>query len=187
MVYSKDELDGLMFMMMQNMEVTRLQFRRLKSELDEVGRLERAFASPMRGTTGAGERKILAHEPQEIRTALFADVSMLLQCLHRTSELLLQIKKLMPQDPEIASLRNRHRPWLRSCEEFKAQLDRFDMSDYGELQGSVFCMNGKSLDVGADLETKAESLFRDVIDAWERAAEKRRKIRELISCKDICS
>jgi len=183
---SKDQLDDLMFMVMQNMDVTRLQFRRVKSDLEEVRRLERAFRPGFHAST-PGERKVLAHEPQELRTTLFADISMLLHSIHRTNELLQQLKRLMPQDPEVASIRNRHRRWLRSCEEFKALLDRFDLGDYGELQGSVFCMNGKSFDLGTDLESKADRLFRDIVAVWERASEKRRRIRELISRKEVCS
>lgn len=175
--YSNDQLDDLMFKMMQTMEVIKLQFKRLRFELDEVRNLERAFQKGI----ARDERPASIHEPQELRTALYADISLLLESIHRTNEILQRLKKLMPHDPEVASLRNRHRRWLRSCEEFRGLLSRFDMTDYGELQGSVFCINGKSLDFGQELEVKAEALFKDIISTWERAAEKKRKIRELIS------
>ncbi len=175
--YTNDQLDDLMFKMMQTREVARLQFKRLRSELDEIRNLERAFQSGV----ARGDQPARLHEPQELRTALFADVSMLLESIHRSAEVLHRLKKLMPHDPEVASLRNRHRKWLKACEEFRGLLSMFDMTDYGELQGTVFWINGKALDVGAELEAKAEALFRDIISTWERAAEKKRKIRELIS------
>lgn len=175
--YSSDQLDDLMFKMMQTMEVIKLQFKRIRSELDEVRNLERAFQTGV----ARGEQANRIHEPQELRTALYADISLLLESIHRTNEILQRLKRLMPHDPEVASLRNRHRRWLKSCEEFRGLLSRFDMTDYGELQGSVFCINGKSLDFGAELEAKAEALFKDVISTWEGAAEKKRRIRELIS------
>jgi len=182
-LYSSDELDDLMFKMMQTMEVTKLEFKRLRSELEEVRDLERSFQSG-HGQTGQTSR---VHEPQELRTALFTDISMLLESIHRTNEILHQLKRLMPHEPEIASLRNRHRRWLKACEGFRELLNRFDMTDYGEVQGSVFCLNGKTLDFGAELESKTEALFQDFISVWERAAEKKRKIRDLISRRESCS
>jgi hypothetical protein len=105
--------------------------------------------------------------------------------MHETDKVITKLKALFPQEAELANLRNRHRPLLKRCSEFKAHMEHFDrnngVEDFGHLTESMFKFHEKTIDLGPDLEKTAESMFCDLMSVWTKMSDRQRKIRNLIS------
>jgi hypothetical protein len=116
--------------------------------------------------------------------ALFADVYFLLVSLQETEKALIRMGNLFPNEADLAKLRNKYRPLLRKCKEFRIHLEHFDGSngseDFGTLDKDVFSFHGKTFDLGAHFEEGTEKFFFDIMSAWTLMSDRQRKIRELI-------
>jgi hypothetical protein len=176
------EADRVMAQVAQTIDVARLQFKRLRGDLKECRSLPRNDAS-IRVFGDHSQDEDLA-KSREIRTALFADVHFLLISLNETDKIVSRLKAIFPQEAELANLRNKYRPMLKRCAEFRNHLEKFDgnngVEDFGDLAENVYGFHGKSLDLGPELEKNAEHFFCDVMSAWSRISDRQRRIRELI-------
>jgi hypothetical protein len=187
--HSPNEADALMAMMAQSIDVTRLQFKRLKKDLTDYNGLPRHDMSVR--VFGDHEKDEDLTKSREIRTALFADVRFLLISLHETDKILAKLKTLFPHEADLANLRNRHRPLLKRCTDFRNHMEHFDKNngaeDFGSLSETRFQFHGKTIDLGPEFEKCAESFFCDLMSIWTRMSDRQRKIRELISRKSLAS
>jgi hypothetical protein len=180
---TRSEADAVMAQMAQTIDVARLQFKRLHSDVQEYQGLAK---------TGATVRVFGDHPQDEdpsksrsIRTALFADVHFLLINLHEADKMLTKLKSVFPTEADLANLRNKHRPLLKTCADFRLHIEHFDanngVEDFGTLTDQIFRFHGKTLDIGPSLEQAAECFFADIMTAWSRISDRQRKIRDLIS------
>jgi hypothetical protein len=178
---SPNEAEALVAMMNKSIDVARLQFKRLRKDLDDYHQLAGSEASVRVFDGNIGNENM--SRSRETRTALFADVHFLLISLHETEQLFSRLKKLLPHETELANLHNRHRPMMRRCSEFRVHMEHVDgkeTEDLGKLAETVFTLRGKGIDLGPALEKGTEALFSDLVSAWARISERQRKIRELI-------
>lgn len=181
--HAPSEADSAMAQMAQTIDVTRLQFRRLRKDVQEFRSLVRHDA-----TIRVFGDHLQDEDPsrsREIRTALFADVHFLLVSLYEADKTLTKLKVVFPQEADLANLRNKHRPLLKRCIEFKNHIEHFDanngVEDFGSLFDDTYKFHGKALDLGPELEKSAERFFCDVMSVWVRISDRQRKIRDLIS------
>ncbi len=180
---TRSEADAVMAQMAQTIDVARLQFKRLHSDVLEYRGLVRNEATV----------RVFGDHPQDenlsksrfIRTALFADVHFLLISLHEADKMLTKLKSVFPTEADLANLRNRHRPLLKVCADFRMHIEHFDanngVEDFGTLTDELFKFHEKTLDIGPGFEQAAESFFADIMTAWSRISDRQRKIRDLIS------
>lgn len=170
-----------MAMMNKSIDIARLQFKRLRNDLDEYHRLAGSEAS-VRVFDGGVEGEKMS-QSREIRIALFADVHFLLMSMHETEQLLGKLKKLFPHETELSNLRNRHRPMMRRCSEFRTHMEHVDgkeTEDMGKLAENLYTLRGKGIDLGPGFEKDVEALFSELVSIWARISERQRRIRELI-------
>ena len=179
---SNNEADAIMAMMTKAIDVSRLQLRRLRKDVERYHHLTSADSGPSSvGATTEGE--FLASSA-ETRTALYADLHMLFMKLHEADQLLFRLNHLVSQEPELARLRNKHRALIRRCDDYRRHLERVDedhLSDTGNLNENTYSFHGKKFDIGPDLEKNVEDLLRDVVSSWARIRDRQRKIRYLIT------
>jgi len=177
-----NEADAIMAMMTKAIDVSRLQLRRLRKDVERYHHLTGADSgSSSPGATMEGE--FLASSA-EARTALYADLHLLFIKLHEADQLLSRLKHLTSQEPELAPLRNRHRAFIRKCDDYRRHLERVDedhLSDTGNLNENTYSFHGKKFDIGPDLDKNVEDLLKDVISSWARIRDRQRKIRDLIT------
>jgi hypothetical protein len=179
---SNIEADAIMAMMTKSIDVSRLQLRRLRKDVERYHHLtdaDQGSSSP--GATTEGE--FLASSAEN-RTELHADLHLLFIKLHEADQLLSRLKHLMSQEPELARLRNRHRALFRRCDDYRRHLERVDedhLSDTGNLNENTYSFHGKKFDIGPDLEKNVEDLLKDVVSSWARIRERQRNIRGLIT------
>jgi hypothetical protein len=176
------QADAIMAMMTKTIDVSRLQLRRLKKDIERYHHLMGAHSgsSPTRATT---EGEFLASSA-ETRTALHADLHLLFIELHEADQLLSRLNHLVSQEPELASLRNRHRALIRRCDDYRRHLEKVDedhLSDTGNLHENMYSFHGKKFDIGPDLERNVEDLLKDVMSSWARIRDRQKKIRDLIT------
>lgn len=170
-----------MAMMNKSIDVSRLQFKRVRKDLDEFHQLAGSEAS-VRVFDGTASDENTS-QSRDIRTALFADVHFLLISMHETEQLFARFKKLYPLESDLSNLHNRHRPMMRRCSEFRNHMEHVDgreTEDLGKLKETLFSLRGKTIDLGPAFERDAEALFADLVAAWARISERQRRIRELI-------
>jgi hypothetical protein len=171
-----------MAMMTKAIDVSRLQLKRLRKDVERYHHLTGADSgSSSPGATTEGE--FLASSA-ETRTALHADLHLLFMKLHEADQLLSRLKHLMSQEPELARLRNRHRAFIRRCDDYRRHLERVDndhLSDTGNLTENTYSFHGKKFDIGPDLAKNVEDLLKDVVSSWSRIRDRQRKIRDLIT------
>lgn len=176
------QADAIMAMMTKTIDVSRLQLRRLKKDIERYHHLMGAHSSSSSaGATTEGE--FLASSA-ETRTALHADLHLLFIKLHEADQLLSRLNHLMSQEPELASLRNRHRALIRRCDEYRRHIEKVDedhLSDTGNLSENTYSFHGKKFDVGPDLEKDVEDLLKDVVSSWGKIRDRQRNIRDLIT------
>jgi hypothetical protein len=176
------EADAIMAMMTKSIDVSRLQLRRLRKDVERYHHLTGADSgSSSPGATTEGE--FLASSA-ETRTALYADLHLLFIKLHEADQLLSRLKHLMSQEPELACLRNKHRMLFRRCDEYRRHLEKVDedhLSDTGNLNENIYSFHGKKFDIGPDLEKNVEDLLKDVVSSWARIRDHQRSIRYLIT------
>jgi len=176
------EADSLMAQTAQTIDVARLQFKRLRKDLKDSRNLPPGD-SPVRFFSGQPHEENLTRV-REVRTALFADVYFLLVSLQETEKALSRMNNLFPNEADLAKLRNKYRPLLKRCKEFRVHLEHFDgnngSEDFGILQKDVFSFHGKSIELGSQFEDSTEKLFYDLMSAWTLMSDRQRKIRELI-------
>ena len=175
------EAEALMAMMNKSIDVARLQFKRLRKDLDDYHRLAGSEASVRVFEGNVGNENM--SQSREIRTALFADVHFLLISLHEMEQLFSRLKKLFPLETDFANLHNRYRPMMRRCTEFRLHMEHVngkETEDHGKLAETMFTLRGKGIDLGPALEKDIEALFCDLVSAWARISERQRRIRELI-------
>jgi len=176
------EADAIMAMMAKTIDVSRLQLKRLKNEVEQFHHLEGSEGGNSLGSA-TSEGKYLASST-EVRTALYADLHLLFIKLHEADQLLSRLKRLMPHELELAHLRNRHRALLKKCDEFRRHLECVDgtyLADAGNLSDSTFSFHGKKFDLGPELEGQVEDLMQDVVLSWGKIRDRQKRIRELIS------
>ncbi len=179
---SNNEADAIMSMMTKVIDVSRLQLRRLRKDVERYHHLTSADT----GSSSAGaptEGEFLASSA-ETRTALHADLHLLFIKLHEADQLISHLNHLMPQEPELARLRNRHRALIRRCDDFRRHLEKVDgdhLSDTGNLTESTYSFHGKKFDIGPSLEKNVEDLLKDVVSSWTKIRDRQRKIRDLIT------
>jgi hypothetical protein len=175
--------DALMAQLAQSIDVTRLQFKRLRNDLSEYNGLSRNDATVRVFGDHAKDENL--SKSREIRTALFADVHFLLISLHETDKMVSKLKTLFPREAELANMTNRHRPLLKRCTEFRTHMEHFDekngVEDFGQLVENIYKFHGKTLDLGPEFERTAELFFCDLMSAWTKMSDRQRKIRDLIS------
>jgi len=166
----------------QTIDVARLQFKRLRKDLKEYRHLPPGDCSVRIFGTHPHEENLT--RTREIRTALFADVYFLMISLQETEKAISRMDNLFPNEADLAKLRNKHRPLLKRCKEFRTHLEHFDgnngSEDFGHLDKDIFSFHGKSFDLGAQFEDSTEKLFYDLMSAWTLMSDRQRKIRELI-------
>ena len=182
------EVDAVVGLMNKSIDVARLQFKRVRKDLDDYNQFIAAEAS-VRLFDGEVESEKMSRS-KEIRTALFADVHFLLISLHETEQLLFKLKRLFPLEAELSNLHNRHRQIMRHCSEFRAHMEYFEgreTEDLGELADTVFTLQGRSIDLGPCFEKDAEVLFSDLVSTLARISERQRKIRGLIRRDQLAS
>ena len=170
-----------MAMMNKSIDVTRLQFKRLRMDLNDYHHLA-GFEASVRIFDGGVENEKMS-QSKEIRTALFADVHFLLISMHETEQLLSKLKRLIPFETELSNLHNKHRKMMRRCSEFRVHMEHVDgkeTEDLGKLAETIFTLRGKDIDLGPDFEKGAEALFSDLLSSWSRICDRQKKIRELI-------
>ena len=171
-----------MAMMTRAVDVSRLQLRRLRKDAERYHRLTGAGSgSSSPGATTEGE--FLASSA-ETRTALYADLHLLFIKLHEADQLLSRLKHPMSQEPELIRLRNRHRAFIRKCDDYRRHLERVDedhLSDTGNLNENTYSFHGKKFDIGPDLDKNVEDLLKDVVSSWARIRDRQRNIRDLIT------
>jgi len=175
------EAEALMTMMNKSIDVTRLQFKRVRKDLDEFHQHAGSEASVRVFDGNVGNENM--SQSREIRTALFADIHFLLISMHETEQLFTRLKKIFPLESDLSNLHNRYRPMMRRCSEFRAHMEHVDgkeTEDLGKLTETVFTLRGKAMDLGPAFERDAEALFSDLVSAWARISERQRRIRELI-------
>jgi len=178
---SRGEAEAIMAMMNKSIDVTRLQFTRLRMDLNEYHHLAGSEASVQVFDGGVENEKM--SQSKEIRTALFADVHFLLISMHETEQLLSKLKRLFPIETDFSNLHNRHRTMMRRCSEFRVHMEHLDgkeTEDLGKLAETIFTLRGKAIDLGPDFEKGAEALFSDLLSSWSRICDRQKKIRELI-------
>ena len=176
------EADAIMAMMTKAIDVSRLQLRRLRKDVERYHHLTDADSGSASSRTASEGEFLLSSA--ETRTALHADLHLLFVKLHETDQLLSRLTHLMSQDPELARLRNRHRAFIRRCEDHRRHLEKVDedhLSDTGSLNKNAYSFHGKKFDIGPDLEKKVEDLLKDVVSSWARIRDRQRKIRDLIT------
>ena len=164
------EAEAVVLMMNKAMDVARLQFRRIKNDLDIYRQ-------------ASGEGADNTSISREARTALFADIHFLLISLHETEQHLSRLKKSFPLETDLANLHNRYRSVMRKCSEFKTHMEHVDgkeSGDLGNLVDTLYTLRGKGIDLGPDFEKKMEALFGDLTSAWSNIVERQRRIRELM-------
>ncbi len=177
-----NEADAVMAMMTKAIEVSRLQLRRLKKDIERYHHLtstDSSASSPEATTEG----EFLASSA-ETRTALHADLHLLFMKIHEADQLLSRLKHLMPHEPELARMRNRHRAFIKKCEDNRRHLEKVDaahLSDTGNLSERNYSFHGRRIDIGPELERNVEDLFKDVVSYWVRIRDRQRKIRALIT------
>jgi len=176
------EADAIMAMMTKAIDVSRLQLKRLSKDVERYHHLTGADSgSSSPGATTEGE--FLASSA-ETRTAIHADLHLLFMKIHEADQLLSRLKHLMSQEPELARLRNRHRAFIRRCDDYRRHLERVDnghLSDAGNLTENTYSFHGKKFDIGPDLAKNVEDLLKDVVSSWSRIRDRQRKIRDLIT------
>jgi len=176
------EADALMAQTAQIIDVARLQFKRLRRDLRDYKHMPPKGASVRIFGTHPHEENL--SRTREIRTALWADVYFLMISMQETEKAISRMGNLFPNEADLVKLRNKHRPLLKMCKEFRIHLERFDgnngSEDFGGLDKQVFTFHGKSIDLGAQFEDGTEKLFYDLMSAWTLMSERQRKIRELI-------
>src|SRR5512136_1657873 len=152
------EADALMAQTAQTIDVARLQFKRLRRDLRDYSHMPPRDASVRIFGTHPHEENLT--RTREIRTALFADVYFLMISLQETEKAISRMGSVFPNEADLVKLRNKHRPLLKMCKEFRAHLERFDGSngseDFGQLDKQVFTFHGKSFDLGAQFEDSTE-------------------------------
>ncbi len=181
--HSHSEADALMAQMAQSIDVTRLQFKRIHKDLSDCEGLPKHDGSVR--VFGEHLRDQDLTLSREIRTALFADVHFLLISLNETDKILTRMKALFPQDSELSNLRNKYRPLLKRCSEFRQHMELFDkdngVEDFGSLASSTFKFHGRTIELDAEFEKCAESFFCELMSVWTKMSNRQRKIRDLIS------
>ena len=177
------EADALMAQLAQSIDVTRLQFKRLRNDLQEYNGLLRHDATVRVFGDHAKDENL--SKSREIRTALFADVRFLLISVHEAEKMVSGLKGLFPREADLANLTNKHRSLLKRCTEFRTHLEHFDknngVEDFGKLAENMYIFHGKTLDLGPEFERAVESFFCDLMSAWTKMSDRQRKIRHLIS------
>jgi hypothetical protein len=177
-----NEADAIMAMMTKAIDVSRLQLRRLRKEVERYHQLTGAgsgSSSPAATTEG----EFLASSA-ETRTALYADLHLLFIKLHEADQLLSRLKHLISHEPELVRLQNRHRAFIRKCDDYRRHLERVDkdrLSDTGNLSEHTYSFHGKKFDIGPNLEKNVEGLLKDVVSSWARIRDHQRNIRYLIT------
>lgn len=175
--------------MAKSIDLARLQFKRVRKDLADYNGIQKPDATVrIFGDHGNDENFTRS---REIRTALYADVYFLMITMHETDKIVSKLKVLFPQEADLANLRNRHRPLLKRCTEFRTHMEHFDknngVEDFGHLNQSTFKFHEKTIDLGPDLEKTAESLFCDLMSAWTKISDRQRKIRSLITRPNVAS
>lgn len=168
--------------MTNTVHVSRLQLRRLRKDIEQYHNLIDADTSSGQSTT-LTESKFFSSSAVA-RTALFADLHLLMIQLHDADQLLYRLKRLIPQEPDLANLGNKHRTFIKRCDEFRKHLERVDgehPADTGSLNGTIYSYHGKKFDVGPDFEKKVETLAMDILASWARIRDRQKRIRELIT------
>lgn len=179
---SNNEADAIIAMMTRAIDVSRLQLRRLKKDVERYHNL----TSPDSGQSSPGtatEGEFLASSA-ETRTAIYADLHLLFIKLHEADQLLSRLKHLMSPEPELVSLQNRYRALFKSCDDYRRHLERVDqdhISDTGNLNENIYSFHGKKFDIGPGLEKNVDCLLKDLISSWTRIRDHQRNIRYLIT------
>ena len=176
------DADAIMAMMTKAVDVSRLQLTRLREDVERYHHLTGADSGSS-FTKATTEGEFLASSA-EVRTAVYADLHLLLIKLHEADQLLSHLNNLMSQEPELARLRNKHRAFIRRCGDYRRHLDRVDrnhFSDTGSLNENTYSFHGKKFDIGPNLEMNVEDLLKDVVSSWARIRDRQRKIRDLIT------
>lgn len=177
-----NEADALMAQTAQIIDVARLQFKRLRRDLRDYRHMPPKGASVRIFGTHPHEENLT--RTREIRTALWADVYFLMISMQEAEKAIARMGNLFPFEADLTKLRNKHRPLLKMCKEFRTHLERFDgnngSEDFGQLEKCVFSFHGKSIDLGPHFEDSTEKLFFDLMSAWTLMSDRQRKIRELI-------
>jgi len=186
---SHSEADALMAEMAKSIDLARLQFKRVRKDLADYGGIRRPDANVrIFGDHGNDENFTRS---REIRTALYADVYFLMISMHETDKVISRLKTLFPQEAELANLRNKHRPLLKRCTDFRAHMEHFDknngVEDFGRVNDNTFLFHDRTIDLGPDFEKTAESLFCDLMSVWTKISDRQRKIRSLISRVSVAS
>lgn len=176
------DADAIIAMMTKAVDISRLQLRRLRKDVEQFHHLACADSgsSSTRATT---EGEFLASSA-EARTALHADLHLLFMKLHEADQLLFHLNHLMSQEPELARLRNKHRAFIKRCDEYRRHMDKVDrnhFSDTGNLNENTYSFHGKKFDIGPSFEKDVEALLKDVVSSWARIRDRQRKIRDLIT------
>ena len=178
-----NEADALIAQMAQSIDVARLQFKRLRKDISDYSTLPRHDASVR--VYGDHLKDEDLSKSRELRTSLFADVHFLLISMNEADKLLAKLKGLFPHEADLANLRNKHRPLLKRCAEFRLHMEHFDkdngVEDFGSISDTTFKFHGRGLDLSPDFEKGAESFFCDLMSVWTRMSDRQRKIRDLIS------
>jgi hypothetical protein len=171
-----------MAMMTKAIDISRLQLKRLRKDVERYHHLTGADSGS--SSPGATREWDFLASSAETRTALHADLHLLFIKLHETDQLLSRLKHQMSQEPELARLRNRHRAFIRRCDDYRKHLERVDedhLSDTGNLTENTYSFHGKKFDIGPDLAKNVEDLIKDVVSSWARIRDRQRKIRDLIT------
>ena len=169
---SQSEIDSTARMLMQTMDLVRLQMRRIKKDVEFH---EEILAA------GRQDQQV------DSTTSLFADVHYLLISLHNVEQLFSRLKKLTPHEVELTDVRNKYRKWLGKCNEFRGRMDHSDSRnpmhpiDSGRLDGHAFCIDGVKIDIGPVQEKEIENMFNDLTTAWAKISDRQKKLRELIT------
>jgi hypothetical protein len=121
------EADALMAELAKSIDISRLQFTRVRKDLADYHSMKKPDATVrIFGDHGNDENFTRS---REIRTALYADVYFLMTSMYETDKVITKLKGLFPQEADLANLRNRHRPLLKRCSEFKAHMEHFDRNN----------------------------------------------------------
>lgn len=176
------EAEAVMAMMTKAIEVSRLQLKRLRKDVERYHHLTGSDSGSSHSVT-ATEGEFLA-SAAETRTAIHADLHMLFLELHEADKLLVRLNHVLSHEPELARLRNKHRGLIKRCDDYRRHLESVDedhISDAGNLTECSYSFHGKKFDVGPELEKCVEEMLRDVSSSWTRIRDRQRKIRDLIT------
>jgi len=154
----------------------RLQFVRIRQDVAEIkahfSALENEALSIIKGR-GSPATFTSQQKDAELSTALFADVHFLLNCLDKVDPLIRMLERLLPNNQKLMLVHTNHDKTLKEWNDFRNHLEHIDervrdgVSDLGNLAGSLFTFNGKTLDIGPACQKELEEIFSETLTALE--------------------